>query len=273
MGMFDYKGQFPYSSMIDAAIQKRRLEEEARQQRQRQLMESFANAGTTATNLVQRKRDMAQALALSQDPDVQNYMTGADTQVATVGGRPAQTASYSGSQVSPNVTPAGVDKILPFVQSGKGYDLAKEAKELAYKKSTVQDKIPEYDSKGNFLGYQVVTRQRGGRTLAPTRPPLPRGNGSGGGTGRTPSEEQLRNTAFDNAMGRLKQQFPFGKDQAKAQGVDYDALLEQLADEEYNRLKTGSVSKAAERKKFIDGAIAKGYTPQEAAQLATQRGL
>lgn len=275
MGMFDFKGQFPTSALIDAAIQKRKTEEEARRQRQEQLLTTIQGAGQTATNLVKQKQDMAQALALSNDPDAQNYLTGRDRQVATVGGRPVtlgDTASSTGNILKPNAPLAPANKFLPFVQSGKGYDLMKEAKDMAYKKSTVQDYLPQVDAQGKVIGYQTVTRNRGGRTLAPTRPTPPRATGGGS---KSPSEEALRNTAFDNAIQRIKQQFPFGKQQAEAQGVDYDAQLESMAGQEYDRLKSGTPKpdKSAERQKFIQGAMQKGYTQQEAEQLAGKRGL
>ncbi len=229
MGMFDFKGQFPANAMIEAAISKRKGEEEARQllarqiaeekqRRQEQFNETLKNAATAATGLnkYQMNKQMAQTLAGS--PAVQGYL--GNPQVANTGMGAVtrgQTADGSTGVPVPNGRMMGQKQILPFVEAGKGEELLKNAQDFDYKRSTVEDVIPQKDAAGNILGYQRVARQRGARTVAPTGPQQPRG----GGSGKSPADQRR------DQLLKYRDQFRKEVDSA-IPGPEQDAARERL---------------------------------------------
>jgi len=183
MGQFDFKGQFPTTSLIDAALKRRQLQEEERQRRQAMTMQTIQDAGKAAegVNKYQMNKQMAETLA--QNHQVQSYMGGPDKQVGMAGGNPVmqrQTAAGGPGVVSP-VPNTAIDpkRVMPFVNSGQGPALLKEAADYDYKRQNVTDNLPVVDGTGKVVSFQSVTRSRGGRTLAPSGPQAPRGGGSG----------------------------------------------------------------------------------------------
>lgn len=293
MGAFDFKGQFPTAALIEAAIQRRKQENDARQRQQElaqaQTQQTIQNAGAAAgaLNKYSMNKQMSQTLAGS--PAVQSYMghqanpAVAQAPMGSPTGLPINLTDTArgGVGVLPQTNaPRKFDPklIQPFVDAGKGDELLKNAADMQYKNSTVQDIIPTKDVAGN-MSFQTVTRQRGGKTLAPTnplRPLAPPRPAATGGRGQT--RAQLTNIAVDNAMARIKAEYPFGAEQAKSAGVDFELLRQKYIEEEFARLdseKEGGAGKvpANERAKFIQGAVARGYSQQEAEQLANKGGL
>lgn len=200
MGMFDFKGNFPSNALIEAAISKRKGEEEARLalakqiQRQQEIdlqqqQQTIENVGTVANNLNKHQMNRQMAQTLSNNDSVQDYLHQTDPMerarpVTQIGGRDVtfgRTASGGvGMPPAPSMPRTDAKGLQPFIEAGKGPELLEKAADYNYKMSNVEDVIPVYGPDGkSIIRYDRVTRKRGGRTTAPARPPQPRGGGTG----------------------------------------------------------------------------------------------
>jgi hypothetical protein len=227
MGQFDAPA-FPIAAVLDALGRKREQEQQDRQTQRAQALQAVNDVGAAATNIVKQRRRIAQAMTLSKDPRVQTMLGGgADRPVANVAGHP----------VSLPDTNAGVQRITPEFLQGlmedgtSAADIA--ASGIAYEKANrpVKQRVLFQDRSGRLVGEKMFQDDPG-----TPKPMIVRPMGQFGGSGQPGS---LFDRAADNARSRLNEVYPFGPQQAESD-EQYNQLLEQLYQEELQRLQTGS---------------------------------
>lgn len=186
-GAFDFTGQFPSAEVINAMQQAPLLQQKLNQQKQDQILQTMQAFGQAAQSISERKRRMAAAMTLAQNPGVQSTLSGNDNQVATVGGQPVtqgQTAAYdpTNGQVTPNaqgpLSASQIEPLLPEAANSDYFGQINKINQLQAMKQRMMNNnttsVVTTDANGNVTGVQSVV---GAHRPVVTRPSAPKSAG------------------------------------------------------------------------------------------------
>lgn len=185
---FDFKGQFPIGGYLDSIQKKALAEEEQKRNQQAQFIGSLTAASQGFANVLEKRRQTAEALAqaqtLSANPYFQQVLTGQepieDRPVAEVAGRPvalSQTASGDmNGTATPTIKKFSTQQIASLLSNPKGLETILKAKENIDKYNEVVDNIVVQNPDGTQT-IQQVPRSRFGKTYIKNNK---QGSGAGG---------------------------------------------------------------------------------------------
>lgn len=177
---FDFKGQFPIGGYLDSIQKKALAEEEQKRNQQAQFIGSLTAASQGFANVLEKRRQTAEALAqaqtLSENPYFQQVLTGqkpiADRPVAEVAGRPVALSQTAAGDVaapaSPTIKKFSTEQIASLLANPKSLETIFKAKENVDKNAPTINKVARRDALGNVIGYDDVEVQKGGKIVVPS---------------------------------------------------------------------------------------------------------
>lgn len=177
---FDYKTNFPMGTVISAIQRKAELEQQMKDKNREVLLQGLKDIGQVGASLSARRQQMAQALALSQNPEVQGLLTGGNRPV-TEGVNLNQTADGSSGvpvQNAPNLAP---QQIASLLGNSQPLDVLKAAFERtkALTPQMAQETVYQKDAAGNIIGTTTRSVPKGSKSTVVG--PQPTGAGSRSG--------------------------------------------------------------------------------------------
>lgn len=227
---FDLKQNFPIAGVADLLASRTQKEQAMRAQQQQQLVQGLEMFGSGVDSLVQRRQRMAQAMTLSQLPEVQDMVTGGDRPVSQGPMGPVRLDQTA--QGGPDVVPQQNASALSSDQMGNlfnGADPLAVMKQAFARKNELNpqtDTVVRKDASGNIVGTDSVTHSRHGKTI--TMGPSGSRGGGNGTSGQDKLEQQYRTLLTKNLSNRSG---GLGLEDAK---VNQALHLQSLIDQSYD---------------------------------------
>lgn len=167
---FRIQPSFPMASVIDAAGRNAQLQQQAKEAGNRSLLEGLQSIGQVGESLLSHRKRIAQAMLLSQQPEVADMLSGGDRQVTQgLDGQPVrldQTAQ-GGAGVEPKQNAPGLppEKAALLLEGANPLEVLKQAFARKQSMKPVEDVVVKEDAAGNIIGYTRVSREKGAKTL------------------------------------------------------------------------------------------------------------
>lgn len=176
---FRMQQSFPISEVINASQRKAELEQKFKNQNTELLNSSLEKIGTIGASLLDRRKRMAQAMLLSQQPEVKDMLSGGDRQVTTgPTGQPVridQTAQGGvGVEPQKNAPAMPAQNAALLLEGQDPLAVMKQAFTRKQAMNPLVDKVAQLDAAGNIIGYTSIAHSKGAKTLF-TKPQPPGG--------------------------------------------------------------------------------------------------
>lgn len=167
---FRLQQSFPIASVIEASQRKAQLENQFHNQNTELFNQSLAAIGTIGQSLLDRKKRMAQAMLLSQQPEVQDMLSGGDRTVAEGPAGPVrldQTAQGGvGVEPKQNAPALPPNQAALLLEGQNPLAVLKQAFERKQKTipQMVEETIYKKDASGNIIGTETRRVPRGSKS-------------------------------------------------------------------------------------------------------------
>lgn len=172
---FDLKPSFPIAGVADLYANRSQKEAQIRQAQNAQLMQGLQQFSEGINSLVTRRQQMAQAMVLAQNPEVQDMVSGGDRPVTQGPAGPVrldQTAQGGVGQ-DPIQNGTQLPQAATLLQGQNPLEVLKASFARKQAMQPVTDVIQIKDAAGNIVGHQEVTHSRGGKTMMSGPQPIP----------------------------------------------------------------------------------------------------
>ncbi len=220
---FRVQNNFPMSDVINAAQRKGQLENDTTFKQSEMFNQSLNAIGAIGQSLLDRRKRMAQAMLLSQQPEVADMLSGGDRTVAQGPNgsvRSDQTAQGGvGIEPKQNAAPLNPQNAALLLEGQDPLAVLKQAFARKQAMAPVKNMIAIKDIAGNIVGYEQVDTSKGGKVVLSGPAPA----------GATDKDQRIRQMAAARVKEKVTtdiNEIARGKQQIDSLFTKYNNLVE-----------------------------------------------